>query len=29
MDKADTSGERMRHAKLASYYKHKMGWGEK
>jgi hypothetical protein len=27
MDKADTSGERMRHAKLASYYKHKMGWG--
>lgn len=26
MDKAETSGERMRHAKLASYYKHKMGW---
>jgi hypothetical protein len=26
MDKADTPGERMRHAKLASYYKRQMGW---
>lgn len=26
MDKAETTGERMRHAKLASYYKHQMGW---
>jgi hypothetical protein len=26
MDEAETAGERMRHAKLASYYKHKMGW---
>jgi hypothetical protein len=27
MDKAENAGERMKHAKLASYYKHKMGWG--
>lgn len=26
MDKAETTAERMRHAKLASYYKSKMGW---
>ncbi|MEW5839456.1 hypothetical protein [Nitrososphaera sp.] len=26
MDKAGTTAERMRHAKLANYYKHKMGW---
>lgn len=26
MDKAETVGERMRHAKLAGYYKHRMGW---
>lgn len=26
IDESDTPGERMRHAKLASYYKHKMGW---
>ncbi len=26
MDKAGTPGERMRHAKLAAYYKHQMGW---
>lgn len=26
MDKAETSGERIRHAKLAAYYKHQMGW---
>jgi hypothetical protein len=26
MDKAADSGERMKHAKLATYYKHKMGW---
>lgn len=27
MGEAGTPGERMRHAKLANYYKHKMGWG--
>lgn len=27
MDKSETTGERMRHAKLAAYYKHQMGWG--
>ncbi|MEM2139404.1 hypothetical protein [Nitrososphaera sp.] len=27
MEKSDTPGERMRHAKLAAYYKHQMGWG--
>lgn len=27
MDGAETTGERMRHAKLAAYYKHQMGWG--
>ncbi len=27
VDKAETTAERMRHAKLANYYKHKMGWG--
>lgn len=27
MDDAETTGERMRHAKLAAYYKHQMGWG--
>lgn len=26
MDQAENSAERMRHAKLASYYKQKMGW---
>lgn len=26
MDKADTPGKRMRHAKLAAYYKRQMGW---
>jgi hypothetical protein len=26
MDRAGAPGERMRHAKLANYYKHKMGW---
>lgn len=27
VDKAESTAERMRHAKLASYYKHKMGLG--
>jgi hypothetical protein len=26
MEKATNPGERMRHAKLATYYKHQMGW---
>lgn len=26
MDKAETTAQRMRHAKLANYYRHKMGW---
>ena len=26
MEKAGTTGERIRHVKLANYYKHQMGW---
>ena len=26
MEKASTTGERIRHTKLANYYKHEMGW---